>query len=131
MARRTTILIDENLFTKLLKVQTDSILKTNSTVSISSIINEAIAEKVNSGNISKKIISLTIENALLEVGKKTRDDIGRRLYEKHQTYFADYLQNPEHLADVLKEEFGKSYRALLDKIDTNLKKHLKDVRPKN
>lgn len=131
MARRTTILIDDDLFTKLLKVQTDSILKTNSTVSISSIINQIIAEKVNSSNASKKIIGLTIENTLLEVGKKTRDDIGRRLYEKHQMYFADYTQNPEHLADILKEEFGKSYRMILNKIDENLKKHLKDVRAKN
>jgi len=131
MARRTTILIDDDLFTKLLKVQTDSILKTNSTVSISSIINQIIAEKINSESITKKIISLTIENVLLDISKKTMNDIGRRLHEKHQTYFADYLQNPEHLADVLKEEFGESYRSRLDKIDQNLKKHLRDVRAKS
>ena len=123
MARRTTILIDDSLFTRLLKIQSEAILRTNSAVSLSSVINQIVAERV----IPKKMAGLVIENVLLEISKKTMQDIGKRLYEKHQTYFADYLKNPDHLVDVLKEEFGSSYKSIIGKIDEKLKEHIEHI----
>jgi len=123
VARRTTILIDDALFTKLLKIQSQAILRENTTVSISSIINQIIAEKTNSAH-SKKITSLIIENTLLQISKETMNTIGKRLYEKHRVYFGDYLRNPEHLAEILADEFGPAHKSIIKKIDESLKEHI-------
>jgi hypothetical protein len=119
MARRTTILLDDKLFSRLLQIQSKEILRANTTVSISSIINNLLAENLNA-EIPRKITALAIENVLLEISKKTMQDIGKRLYEKHHMYFADYILNQEPLEDVLKEEFGPAHKSILEKIDAKL-----------
>lgn len=122
MARRTTILIDDEVFTKLLKVQAREILATNSSVSVSSIINKIVAEKLDSDQ-TKIITGLVIENILLGISKKTMQDIGKRLHEKHGVYFANYYEDKKPLHDVLKEEFGSASQATITKIDSAIAEH--------
>ena len=127
--RRTSILIDDKLFVKLRQLQANLTLSENSTVSLSSIINKMILEKMDSATSdTSKIVGLAIENTLLEISKSIADQVGRRLYEKHQTYFADYLQNPQQLHGILKETFGNSYKSVIAKIEQNIKHHVKDAK---
>ena len=125
MNKRTSMILDEILLSKLYKIQSESILKTNSSVSISAIINQIILDWIiiKSPNASR-IITEAIEDTLSKISEKTMKSIGRKLYEKHQTYFANYYENPSHLIDVLHEEFGNSHKAIIKEIDKKIKQGL-------
>ena len=77
-------------------------------------------ETDSSHNIKKALISFVIEQALLDVGKLTLEEVGNRLYEKHHCYFADCLENPQYLRETLEEMFGSSYKSVTDKIEQRL-----------
>lgn len=53
MGKRTTIILNDKLFTKLLKIQTEKILERNASVSISSLINDMVGEKIQEINTKK------------------------------------------------------------------------------
>lgn len=71
-------------------------------------------------DVKKALISFTIENVLLNVGKTTLDEVGSRLYEKYDCYFHDCLEHPEYLKDVLQEIFGSGYSSITGKIQQRL-----------
>lgn len=68
----------------------------------------------------RALISFVIERVLLDAGKLVMDEVGSRLYEKHQCYFSDCLENPQYLREVLQEIFGDSYKSITDKIQQKL-----------
>lgn len=68
----------------------------------------------------RALISFVIERVLLDAGKLVMDEVGNRLYEKHQCYFSDCLENPQYLREVLQEIFGDSYKSITDKIQQKL-----------
>ncbi len=74
----------------------------------------------NSNNVKKALISFTIEQVLLDVGKTALDEVGSRLYEKHQLYFHDCLEHPEPLKEILQEIFGSGYQSITGKIQQKL-----------
>lgn len=53
MGRRTTIILNDKLFTKLLKIQSEKILELNASISLSSIINRLIEEKILDHDVKK------------------------------------------------------------------------------
>ena len=71
-------------------------------------------------DVQKALISFVIERVLLDVGKLALDDVGHKLYERHQCYFADCLEHPEHLKQILQELFGDSHKSITDKIQHRL-----------
>lgn len=71
-------------------------------------------------DIQKALISFIIERVLLDVGALALDEVGRRLYEKHQCYFSDCLDNPQYLREILEEIFGDSYKSISDQIQKRL-----------
>lgn len=76
----------------------------------------------------KALVSFVIEQSLLDMGNLVLDEVGSRLYEKHQCYFSDCLDHPEYLRDVLQEIFGDSYKSITDKIRQKLT-DLEDQKP--
>lgn len=76
----------------------------------------------------KALVSFVIEQSLLDVGNLALDEVGSRLYEKHQCYFSDCLDHPEYLRDILQEIFGDGYKSITDKIQQRLV-DLEDQKP--
>lgn len=76
----------------------------------------------------KALVSFVIERVLLNMGQLALDEVGHRLYEKHQCYFSDCLQNPQYLREVLEELFGDSYKSITDQIQKRLAE-LHDQKP--
>jgi len=76
--------------------------------------------ETNTYDARKALISFVVEQTLLDVGKLAMEEVGSRLYEKHQCYFADCLENPQYLLEVLQEIFGSSYKSVTDKIEIKL-----------
>lgn len=66
MGKRTTIILNDKLFTKLLKIQTEKILERNASVSISSLINDMVGEKIQEINTKKAKPKIDKHNAILE-----------------------------------------------------------------
>jgi hypothetical protein len=125
MKKRITIVLDSDLLERLHQVQSNTILKTNSSVSISSIISQMVTDGVSKKHAEMpRVTSKTIEKILMNLGKKTAQDIGAKLYKKHHVYFADYWKDPAPLIDILKSEFGPAHEALIKKIDASLKDNI-------
>lgn len=79
-------------------------------------------------DIQRALVSFVIERSLLDMGKLALDEVGHRLYEKHQCYFSDCLENPQYLREVLEEIFGDSYRSITSQIQKRLTE-LEDQKP--
>jgi hypothetical protein len=79
-------------------------------------------------DIQRALVSFVIERVLLDVGKLALDEVGHRLYEKHQCYFSDCLENPQYLRETLEEIFGDSYRSITSQIQKRLAE-LEDQKP--
>ena len=79
-------------------------------------------------NAQKALVSFVIERVLLNVGQLALDQVGHRLYEKHQCYFSDCLQSPQYLREVLEELFGDSYKSITIEIQKRLAE-LQDQKP--
>ena len=75
---------------------------------------------LNSNEIDKALVTLAIERALLDIGKKAYEEVGKRLYKKHQCYFMDCLEHPEYLSEILKEIFGNSSTLIVESIRNTL-----------
>lgn len=46
MGKRTTIILNDKIYTKLLKIQSEKILESNSSISLSSVLNRLVEEKI-------------------------------------------------------------------------------------
>lgn len=71
-------------------------------------------------NVRKALISFVVERVLLDVGKLALDDVGDRLYKKHQCYFSDCYEHPEYLKEILYEIFGDGCHSITAKIQKRL-----------
>jgi hypothetical protein len=79
-------------------------------------------------DVQKALVSFVIERILLDMGNLALDEVGRRLYEKHQCYFSDCLENPQYLKETLQEIFGDSSKSITDQIQKRLAE-LEDQKP--
>ena len=74
----------------------------------------------NLDEIDKALVTLTIEKALLGIGEKAYEEVGKRLYKKYRCYFMDCLEHPEYLSEILKEIFGNSSTLIVESIKITL-----------
>ncbi len=79
-------------------------------------------------DVQKALVSFVVERILLDMGQLALDEVGHRLYEKHQCYFSDCLENPQYLRDVLEEIFGDAHKSVTDQIQKRLTE-LEDQKP--
>lgn len=59
--------------------------------------------------IKKALITISVEQALLEMGTPVLDEVARALYDNYKCHIPDCADHPEYLKEVLKELYGKSY----------------------
>lgn len=71
-------------------------------------------------NAKKTLVSFTIMETLLQIGRSTSNEVGSRLYAKYNCYFSDCLEHPEYLKDVLQEIFGNGSNAIIKTIREKL-----------
>jgi len=69
---------------------------------------------------------IAIAKVLERVGKPVLEQVCSNLYSKYHCYLIDCYDNPEYLADVLKELFGASYKNIIKTIEENVE----DYEPK-
>lgn len=62
----------------------------------------------NLSNVHKALVTLSIEQNLLSIGKPTYDEVVERLQKKYHCYLPSCYDHPEYLRDVLYELFGNS-----------------------
>lgn len=87
MGKRTTIILNDKIYTKLLKIQSEKILESNSAISLSSVLNSLVEEKI------------------LDDAKKSN----RKMQEKNSIILEKIktMQNHDHLAfTVYNDDFG-------------------------
>lgn len=63
---------------------------------------------------------MTIEKALLDVGKETYGKVILELYKRYQSYLPDCYEHPEYLSEILKELYGKAHHAIIKSINEQL-----------
>ena len=71
-------------------------------------------------DIKKALVTLAIEQALLNFSNAALEKVGNKLYEDFQCYFVDCYKHPERLTKILKELFGNSNTVIIDSIKKNL-----------
>ncbi|TAK28614.1 MAG: hypothetical protein EPO37_00260 [Nitrosarchaeum sp.] len=72
--------------------------------------------------ISKTLITLAVENALLKMGLPELELVTIRLKQDHQCEISDCMKYPEYLRETLLDLFGNSYSDILQSIQETLQK---------
>jgi hypothetical protein len=70
--------------------------------------------------IKKALVSLAIENALLDIGKPVLEEVERSLYKDYGCYVPDCYEHPEYLKNILHNLYGSSYLNIVKAIQKNL-----------
>lgn len=87
---------------------------------------EEIKKPRNTGfmatDTKRALVSFTITETLLELSPSASNEVGDRLYSKHNCYFSDCLEHPEYLKDILYEMFGEGSSSIIKTIRDKLKK---------
>ena len=81
--------------------------------------------------VFESLISVSVEKALLEIGKFELDSVVCRLKENYHCEISDCLDHPEYLKQILCELFGNSHEVVIKSIQesfqkTNMEKPLVD-----
>jgi len=76
--------------------------------------------------IRKALVSLAVENVLLEMGKPVLDKVASKLFVKYHCYIPDCYEKPEYLKKVLKELFGKAHIEIVEQIQDRLQDFSKE-----
>lgn len=66
------------------------------------------------------LISFVIYDTLKKMSESALNEVGNRLYTKHNCYFSDCLEHPEYLREILKEIFGNGCQPIIDTINKEL-----------
>jgi len=75
--------------------------------------------------IRKALVSLAVENILLEMGKPVLEKVTSKLFVKYHCYIPDCYEKPECLKKVLKDLFGSSHTVIVEKIQNRLQEFSK------
>ena len=70
--------------------------------------------------IKKAIVTLAIEQTLLEFGPPALEKVSDKLFEYYHCYIPDCYKKPEYLNRVLKEIFGNSHTVIVQSIKKRL-----------
>lgn len=74
----------------------------------------------NMGNVHKALVTLSIEQNLLSIGRPIYDKVIERLQKKYHCYLPDCYDYPEYLHDVLHDLFGDSGHLMAQSIITQV-----------
>ena len=69
---------------------------------------------------AKVLVSLALEETLLEIGKTLFNEITERLQKEYNCKLSDCFEYPEYLKIILKDYFGDEYDEIFDLIKEKL-----------
>ena len=78
--------------------------------------------EVTSDQIKNALVTLAVEQTLLEFGPPALEKVSKKLFEDYHHYIQDCYTKPEHLNKVLKDLFGNSHTVIVQSI----RKHLEE-----
>ena len=84
------------------------------------IINSVDWGVIQSSDDPKVLIITAIEKSLLEIGKPDLNKVKQRLMDDYNRTLADCYDEPEFLARILKDIYGKAHVTIVDSIKKNL-----------
>jgi hypothetical protein len=70
--------------------------------------------------IKRALVTMSIEHALLEMGKPVLDEVVYALQDNYKCYLPDCFDHPEYLKEVLKDLYGNSYSNIVKLIHKHL-----------
>ena len=70
--------------------------------------------------LRKALVSLSVERALLKIGKPVYEKVVKQLSKEYNCYLPDCYEHPEYLNKVLKKIFGDSYITIVEDIKKEL-----------
>ena len=73
-------------------------------------------------DVYKSVVTVSVEKAILEIGKFELDSVVYRLKENYNCEISDCLDHPEYLKKILCELFGNSHEIILDSIHESFEK---------
>jgi len=76
--------------------------------------------EVTDEQIKKGLVTLAIEQTLLEFGPPALEKVSNKLFEYYHCYIPDCYKKPEYLNRVLKELFGNSHIVIVQLIRRRL-----------
>ncbi len=111
---------------RLFPIPPDTWFKNRKKFVATTLLNSDVKNKVIIPTYEKNQAIIAIAKALERIGKPVLEQVSSNLYSKYQCFLIDCYDNPEYLADVLKELFGKSYENIIETIEGIVK----DYEPK-
>jgi len=70
--------------------------------------------------LQRALTSLSIEKALLDVGKSTYDKVLEILNTEYNCYLSECYEHPEYLAEILKKLYGNAGKVIVESITRQL-----------
>jgi len=70
--------------------------------------------------IKKALMTISLEEALLEIGRPVLDEVAYSLYVNYQCFIPDCLDHPEYLKQVLQELYGDGCSNIIKSIHKHL-----------
>jgi hypothetical protein len=78
--------------------------------------------------IKKALLTISIRQALLEIGKPVLGEIERALYSNYKCYVPDCLDHPEYLKQILQDLYGNASLKVIESIHKHLDEY-DDIKP--
>ena len=77
---------------------------------------------VDYSKLFESVVTISVEKALLEIGKFELDSVVYRLKENYHCEISDCLDHPEYLKQILRELFGNSHQDILKSIHESIER---------
>ena len=87
--------------------------------------------EVTSDQIKNALVTLEVEQTLLEFGTPALEKVNKKLFEDYHHYLQDCYTKPEHLNKVLKDLFGNSHTVIVQSIRKRLEEFSSQDKIKN
>ena len=98
----------------------DLLEKLNSEVNI---LNKTKSVSINSQN---ELVKISIENALLKIGKGALQKTVDTLYNQYHCNLSDCYEHPEYLKNILYDLFGNAHTVIIESVQKDLKEFIHD-----
>lgn len=70
--------------------------------------------------IKKALLTISVRESLLEIGKPVLDEVERALYSNYKCYIPDCIDNPEYLKQILQDLYGNASLNVIESIHKHL-----------
>ena len=77
--------------------------------------------QINQYDVSKALVSLAIEQSLVQVGGSVvLDVVSDKIFEKYQCHIPECYEHPEYLNEILRKLYGNAGKVITKSITTQL-----------